>query len=1053
MSKKTTAPNPLKTYFLHNKGRLIDKWMHYFDVYHEHFARFRNKPVTIVEFGVFHGGSLQMWKRYFGPQARIVGVDINPKSNLKEEQIEVLIGDQEDKEFLASLPEKVGPIDILIDDGGHRMSQQLVTFATLLPLIKPDGVYVVEDLHTSYWEYYGGGYGLPNTFIEFAKRLIDHLHAWHSHDPARHPVTYYTKNVRAMHVYDSIIVFDKGEVSPPTAGQTGTPSWTSATEAQQHPDLDTTGVIHAKVFTPRGGIFHESHSASAGLAMGKWRRVTIDLPWGVGDATAPIRFDPANCAALIDIAGIALRANATNEVVWRANRRTGLSDLRVAGTARRLPHNRLLRIVSYGEDPQVYLPDFGLGKLDEPLTLEAWLRIDTPHSAATAVRALDDIAAKAVDDVVGITIEPTNSARSEAAAEIAAAFRALPGIELSTGAQDENGGPSALSLDGPATPVLSVYVADESGFAEERAVQLSYEQGRWVHIAVTLEYGLGCDCLRLDPLVEPGLVEIAGILIRSAVTGEVLWKANATTGFESLNVRGSAARLPHERLARILSYGNDPQIYLPTLRGEQFAGPLKLEVWLKARVGSSSLVSIIEELVATNANAQITLDETGSRPPIAAEGPVLSVYALGATGFAEDQALHVAYEAGRWVHLLVPLEQRLGSDRLRIDPLAGQGLVDIAGVVLRSAVTGQALWKATDGRLDALEVRGSAVRLPHDRVARLFSYGDDPQVFLPEIHGVDVSEPLKLELWLFAQTGPGPLESILTNLVTTNADLLRKLDANRLELDNARAAVTRNAKDFAQCAADLDQEKRASAELNEELMQHRWELQETRTRLQSLQKERMLQESALITVQERLTAEQRSVDQLERELQILRRELAATAYELSEVTVELAELKRVVLADRPEGEEQPEETVLEKVLAPWKTLFGNSARAAPPKSHIEVKSPVPSFWIEHPTGPTVEGETIAVSGWALSSTGRAVDGIRVRTSGQIFVGQHAFERKDVAAAHPENPQAALSGFIVHLNLPTGAHIITLERLFDGGWETFAALRHEVRSATGEAENT
>ena len=85
--------NPLREYFDANPGRLIHKWLHYFDIYHRHFASFREQPITLVEFGVFHGGSLQMWKHYFGPRARIVGVDINPDcESLAEEQIEIRIG-------------------------------------------------------------------------------------------------------------------------------------------------------------------------------------------------------------------------------------------------------------------------------------------------------------------------------------------------------------------------------------------------------------------------------------------------------------------------------------------------------------------------------------------------------------------------------------------------------------------------------------------------------------------------------------------------------------------------------------------------------------------------------------------------------------------------------------------------------------------------------------------------------------------------------------------------------------------------------------------------
>ena len=101
--------NPLAAYFYANKGRRIHKWLHYFDIYHRHFQQYRDKAVTIVEFGVSHGGSLQMWKSYFGPQARIIGVDINPKcAALEEPQIEIVIGDQDDREFLRSLAATAG---------------------------------------------------------------------------------------------------------------------------------------------------------------------------------------------------------------------------------------------------------------------------------------------------------------------------------------------------------------------------------------------------------------------------------------------------------------------------------------------------------------------------------------------------------------------------------------------------------------------------------------------------------------------------------------------------------------------------------------------------------------------------------------------------------------------------------------------------------------------------------------------------------------------------------------------------------------------------------
>ena len=223
--------NPLERYFYDNRGRLIHKWLHYFAIYDRHFSRYRGRPVTILEFGVSHGGSLQMWKKYFGRKARIIGVDINPDcAAFAERRIEIVIGDQENRKFLRELRDRVGPVDVLIEDGGHTMRQQINTFEVFWPAIRNGGVYLVEDLHTSYWPRYGGGHKRPGTFIEYAKNLIDQQHAWHSREPESLAVDKYTRSIKGMHVYDSIIVFDKGKVREPKNQRTGTPSLPSAAD-------------------------------------------------------------------------------------------------------------------------------------------------------------------------------------------------------------------------------------------------------------------------------------------------------------------------------------------------------------------------------------------------------------------------------------------------------------------------------------------------------------------------------------------------------------------------------------------------------------------------------------------------------------------------------------------------------------------------------------------------------------------------------------------------------------------------------------------------------
>ena len=216
--------NDLERYFEANTGRLIHKWMHYFDVYDRHFARFRGTDVHVLEFGVFQGGSLDMWKDYFGPRCKIYGVDINPHCKaLENEDITIFIGDQEDRQFLRSVAHRIPRIDILIDDGGHKMRQQIATFEELFGRISQDGVYLCEDLHTSYWRKFDGGYRRRNTFIEYSKQFIDRIHAWHSKSPAL-KVDDFTRSAHSLHYYDSILVIEKRPVVAPHHRKTGVAS-------------------------------------------------------------------------------------------------------------------------------------------------------------------------------------------------------------------------------------------------------------------------------------------------------------------------------------------------------------------------------------------------------------------------------------------------------------------------------------------------------------------------------------------------------------------------------------------------------------------------------------------------------------------------------------------------------------------------------------------------------------------------------------------------------------------------------------------------------------
>lgn len=197
-----TAPNPLREYFdSHSEGLGIFKWLHYFDVYHRHFAKFIGKEVNILEIGIFSGGSLEMWRSYFGDKCKIYGVDIEEScKSYESEQISIHIGNQEDRNFWRKFKSEVGNIDIVIDDGGHTPEQMRVTLEEMLPVLNPGGVFITEDIQHDF-----------NRFTSYAYGLIDELNQLEPKPGALHESTVspFQKSVHSIHFYPYMMVIEK----------------------------------------------------------------------------------------------------------------------------------------------------------------------------------------------------------------------------------------------------------------------------------------------------------------------------------------------------------------------------------------------------------------------------------------------------------------------------------------------------------------------------------------------------------------------------------------------------------------------------------------------------------------------------------------------------------------------------------------------------------------------------------------------------------------------------------------------------------------------------
>ena len=197
----------LHQYFLNNPHKRLHKWFHYFDIYERHFDRFREKKPVILEIGVKGGGSLMMWKAYFGVGAQVIGLDIDPAcARHANDGFDIFIGSQDDPCVLGSILKKYPRVDIVIDDGGHVCSQQTASFLYLYSKVSEYGVYLVEDVHTSYWEDYGGGLNCAGSFVEFAKSKIDEINACHHRGGKP---SGFTRSTDAILFYDSVVVFEK----------------------------------------------------------------------------------------------------------------------------------------------------------------------------------------------------------------------------------------------------------------------------------------------------------------------------------------------------------------------------------------------------------------------------------------------------------------------------------------------------------------------------------------------------------------------------------------------------------------------------------------------------------------------------------------------------------------------------------------------------------------------------------------------------------------------------------------------------------------------------
>ena len=197
-----------------------DKQTHgYLHHYTRLFSPLRRNKLVVLEIGVggfsdsnSGGESLRMWRDYF-PNGLIYGIDIVDKSALNGRRIKTYQGDQSDEKFLKSLIDEIGRPDIIIDDGSHQNPHVLASFEILFPLLADNGIYVIEDLYTSYWSRMGGSCDPDarlKTSMGMLQRLTDCLN--YQYIPHREP-NYLDHHVTAVQFFRKIAFIQKGDNS------------------------------------------------------------------------------------------------------------------------------------------------------------------------------------------------------------------------------------------------------------------------------------------------------------------------------------------------------------------------------------------------------------------------------------------------------------------------------------------------------------------------------------------------------------------------------------------------------------------------------------------------------------------------------------------------------------------------------------------------------------------------------------------------------------------------------------------------------------------------
>ena len=191
--------------YLTDKGTEFDGQHNFTSVYYENLNHLKNESLNILEVGIFNGSSVKMWRDFFS-NSTIYCCDIVPQffqSLQNEPRIVSFQTDQSNRKILKETINNLSvKFDIIIDDGSHQIDHQQLTLGILFPYLKPNGYYILEDLHTSLNPNYTDSFGGYDSSTLNMFKIYEDTGKWNSKFILSDEIKYLNSHTKSVDVYE-----------------------------------------------------------------------------------------------------------------------------------------------------------------------------------------------------------------------------------------------------------------------------------------------------------------------------------------------------------------------------------------------------------------------------------------------------------------------------------------------------------------------------------------------------------------------------------------------------------------------------------------------------------------------------------------------------------------------------------------------------------------------------------------------------------------------------------------------------------------------------------